>query len=239
MISNDQKKLFFLTRFQVYRVGDTNRIQGKALRRIKKGENLYMSYIDEDSNLGYRQDQLWNDYGFHCKCVKCKAESAAIFLTLIQGVKNEKEKVKKARAKQDIKDAAVAAMLAPTGEEGEEAPVEYKALSALMDCGEDTNSPAFLASLDAMVPHEILPLKAYFEQYAKNHGKTFESVCAEIVDAAPIGTVWTWNYIKNNSHTMLTSRSERLMSDASDVRLTEQRVHTGEFRKETQATDSA
>jgi hypothetical protein len=41
---------FLLPPFQ--RAGDTARIQGKALRDIAEGENLYMSYIDEDANLG-------------------------------------------------------------------------------------------------------------------------------------------------------------------------------------------
>ena len=48
--------------------------------------------------------------------------------------------------------------------EEDEEPLQYKAVNALLAHG-DTNSPEFLAALDAMVPPEILPLKQYFEQY--------------------------------------------------------------------------
>ena len=47
---------------EVSRIGETGRIQGKAIRKIKKGENIYMSYIDEDSHLGERQNELWHGY---------------------------------------------------------------------------------------------------------------------------------------------------------------------------------
>ena len=49
-----------------------------------------MAYIDEDSHLGERQNELWNGYGFHCKCIKCEAEAAATFLTLISVLKEER-----------------------------------------------------------------------------------------------------------------------------------------------------
>jgi len=64
---------------EVSRIGETGRIQGKAIRSIEKGEIIFMSYIDEDTPLRYRQSELWDGYGFHCKCVKCKAEAAALF----------------------------------------------------------------------------------------------------------------------------------------------------------------
>ena len=50
------------------------------------------------------------------------------------------------------------------------------------------------------LPGELLTLVKILARYAKNHGKTFEEVCSDIVDAAPIGTVWTWNYVKNNKY---------------------------------------
>ena len=77
-----------------------------------------------------------------------------------------------------MQDAAVAALIAPTEGSEEEKPVQYKALDALMAHGDDYNSPEFLASLDAMVPHEILPLKAYFEQYSK---KGLNNYCASAI----------------------------------------------------------
>merc|ERR1712070_408637 len=74
---------------EVSRIGETGRIQGKALRAIKKNENIYMSYIDEDCSLTWRQEELWNGYGFVCKCVKCQAEMAALILSLIDQGKGD------------------------------------------------------------------------------------------------------------------------------------------------------
>lgn len=46
-----------------------------ALRDIAAGEELCISYIDEDASLEDRNEML-RDYGFTCSCTKCQAESA-------------------------------------------------------------------------------------------------------------------------------------------------------------------
>eukprot|EP01061_Rhynchopus_euleeides_P016093 TRINITY_DN27286_c0_g1_i1.p1 TRINITY_DN27286_c0_g1~~TRINITY_DN27286_c0_g1_i1.p1 ORF type:complete len:453 (+),score=192.50 TRINITY_DN27286_c0_g1_i1:185-1360(+) len=48
-----------------------------ALRDIRKGEELCISYIDEDAEYSVRQEQLLDHYLFKCTCVKCTAYEAA------------------------------------------------------------------------------------------------------------------------------------------------------------------
>ncbi|CAD7949865.1 unnamed protein product [Amoebophrya sp. A120] len=158
---------------EVCRIGETGRIQGKATRRIRAGENIYMSYIDEDCTLAYRQEELWSGYGFHCKCVKCKAEAAAIFVSLIDGIRKqqaaleEQEKLKPARE----------------GKPEPESDMEEEA--------------ALRVKLKEKCPREILPLMDFYMQYADKYDLTFENVCMDLIHAAPVGTVWTWNYMKS------------------------------------------
>ncbi len=48
-----------------------------ALRDISLGEEITISYIDEDAPLQERQDAL-AEYGFLCTCEKCVAEGVAL-----------------------------------------------------------------------------------------------------------------------------------------------------------------
>ena len=50
--------------------------QVTALRPIKDGEELFISYIDENLPLEKRRNAL-RDYGFACTCEKCEAEAQA------------------------------------------------------------------------------------------------------------------------------------------------------------------
>ncbi|KAI3436369.1 hypothetical protein D9Q98_002422 [Chlorella vulgaris] len=52
-----------------------------ALRAIKAGEEITLSYIDEEAQLEERQQQL-ADYGFRCACDRCTAEELAALLQL-------------------------------------------------------------------------------------------------------------------------------------------------------------
>lgn len=45
----------------------------RAMRPIKAGEEITISYVDEDAPLEERQDALL-EYGFVCDCPKCSAE---------------------------------------------------------------------------------------------------------------------------------------------------------------------
>ncbi|KAJ9454317.1 Histone-lysine N-methyltransferase ATXR2 [Diplonema papillatum] len=47
-----------------------------ALRDIKKGEELCISYIDEDADFKTRQEQLKDHYLFTCACPKCTEDAA-------------------------------------------------------------------------------------------------------------------------------------------------------------------
>ena len=47
-----------------------------AIRDIKKGEELCISYIDEDADYQVRQEQLRDHYLFACICPKCNADAA-------------------------------------------------------------------------------------------------------------------------------------------------------------------
>jgi len=46
----------------------------KASTRITKGEQIFISYVD-DANYDLRNHKLFSLYGFKCKCSKCTAES--------------------------------------------------------------------------------------------------------------------------------------------------------------------
>ncbi|KVH96609.1 hypothetical protein Ccrd_001300 [Cynara cardunculus var. scolymus] len=54
-----------------------------ACRPITKGEEVTISYIDEDLQLEERQ-ALLADYGFRCKCPRCTQEEAGLVYTKIQ-----------------------------------------------------------------------------------------------------------------------------------------------------------
>ena len=45
-----------------------------ALRQIHPGEEISISYIDEEAPLEERRQEL-ADYGFACRCGKCTAEA--------------------------------------------------------------------------------------------------------------------------------------------------------------------
>jgi len=48
-----------------------------ALRRIEEGEEVVISYIEEEgAGLGERRERL-AEYGFVCRCARCEAEEAA------------------------------------------------------------------------------------------------------------------------------------------------------------------
>eukprot|EP00879_Flechtneria_rotunda_P020915 GHRR01022022.1.p1 GENE.GHRR01022022.1~~GHRR01022022.1.p1 ORF type:complete len:356 (+),score=153.42 GHRR01022022.1:854-1921(+) len=47
-----------------------------AARPISGGEQLFISYIDADQEVGMRQEYLAFVYGFRCRCVRCKEELA-------------------------------------------------------------------------------------------------------------------------------------------------------------------
>jgi hypothetical protein len=46
----------------------------RAARDIEPGEQLVISYVDQDLPLSARQQLLSTGYGFMCKCQKCKEE---------------------------------------------------------------------------------------------------------------------------------------------------------------------
>merc|ERR1712000_693382 len=62
---------------QIHYAGeDDEMLCAVALRDIKKDEELFISYIDEDMNIAERQQQLFEHYLFTCTCVKCEAQKA-------------------------------------------------------------------------------------------------------------------------------------------------------------------
>lgn len=48
----------------------------RVLRSISVGDELTVSYIDEELPLAQRQLQLRNDYGFSCSCDRCRVDAA-------------------------------------------------------------------------------------------------------------------------------------------------------------------
>ena len=52
-------------------VNGSNRIEFVALRDIRAGEELFISYIDQSESRETRQFELENLYGFTCSCSKC------------------------------------------------------------------------------------------------------------------------------------------------------------------------
>jgi len=53
-------------------VNGTNEIEVYALCDIRKGDELFISYIDQTLSRPERQEQLRNHYGFTCTCRKCQ-----------------------------------------------------------------------------------------------------------------------------------------------------------------------
>ena len=45
----------------------------KAIKKIQKGEQIFISYIDNSLSYETRKTQLIQ-YGFNCMCNKCKAK---------------------------------------------------------------------------------------------------------------------------------------------------------------------
>ncbi|KAI1962977.1 hypothetical protein LOZ58_002601 [Ophidiomyces ophidiicola] len=51
---------------------DGSRVFARALRKISKGEQIYISYIEATDPYAVRQHELSSRYFFKCKCSKCK-----------------------------------------------------------------------------------------------------------------------------------------------------------------------
>eukprot|EP00439_Symbiodinium_sp_Y106_P065947 s5068_g10.t1 len=45
-----------------------------ALRELRTGEELTISYVDEQLPVRRRRRALWMRYGFHCYCSRCSTE---------------------------------------------------------------------------------------------------------------------------------------------------------------------
>jgi len=53
---------------------DGRHIQLRALREIKEGEQIFISYIDESEDLEARRQVLEERYFFKCECERCVEE---------------------------------------------------------------------------------------------------------------------------------------------------------------------
>lgn len=53
---------------------DTAELMFRAMRPIKSGEEITISYVDNNQNYEMRQTALLATYGFHCNCFKCSYE---------------------------------------------------------------------------------------------------------------------------------------------------------------------
>eukprot|EP00397_Hematodinium_sp_SG-2012_P027276 GEMP01028651.1.p1 GENE.GEMP01028651.1~~GEMP01028651.1.p1 ORF type:complete len:513 (+),score=80.12 GEMP01028651.1:460-1998(+) len=77
---------------EVRNIAGSDRVQGRALRRIDIGEAVCMSYMDAEEPLAKRQKTLFVDYLFHCRCIKCRVQGAAHILekgTVVTSVADE------------------------------------------------------------------------------------------------------------------------------------------------------
>lgn len=72
-------------------VGRDGRVTMVALRAIKAGEEVSISYINGATALEERQEVLKEHYGFSCKCPKCLRESGGQVKSRLQD-KLEKKK---------------------------------------------------------------------------------------------------------------------------------------------------
>ena len=60
------------------RLGGTQRapeISFTALRDIRAGEEILVSYTDASQGYAARRERLTATYGFHCRCAKCQREA--------------------------------------------------------------------------------------------------------------------------------------------------------------------
>jgi hypothetical protein len=61
-----------------YGEGDDEMINVVTLRKIKKDEELFISYIDEKAPIQQRQQHLFEHYLFTCACTKCNEQKAKL-----------------------------------------------------------------------------------------------------------------------------------------------------------------
>lgn len=58
-------------------VFDGPKLQIRALRRFKAGDEVLISYVDQNNLFSRRQEELQRDYGFKCRCPKCETRDTA------------------------------------------------------------------------------------------------------------------------------------------------------------------
>lgn len=58
-------------------VGDDMSIMLKMVRDVAVGEEVTISYIDENRPRSARRENLLSSYHFHCACARCEAEAEA------------------------------------------------------------------------------------------------------------------------------------------------------------------
>ena len=58
-------------------LGATHEATVLATRRVARGAELFISYIDDNERAGYaRRRASLRDYGFECDCPKCEHEES-------------------------------------------------------------------------------------------------------------------------------------------------------------------
>ena len=104
--------------------------------------------------------------------MKCQSEAAAIFIQLFEFFKKE--------ALEKVKD--------------------LPAITAHSDPNSILTDEEKVAKLDGAMPKELDALKQYFQLNSKKEGVSFEEYCLDLVEKAPLGTVWSWNFSKDGRH---------------------------------------
>jgi len=69
-----------------------DRVRARCIREIHAGDEVCMSYLDEDDPLIERQNSLWQDFIFHCRCIKCRVQCTAHILQKGSVITSDKEK---------------------------------------------------------------------------------------------------------------------------------------------------
>ncbi|CDR96364.1 SET AND MYND DOMAIN CONTAINING, putative [Babesia bigemina] len=60
-----------------FEYGCDNLARVRVLRPVSAGEQATIAYIDEQAPLEERRKELWNNYGFVCRCSKCLSDEEA------------------------------------------------------------------------------------------------------------------------------------------------------------------
>ncbi|KAL1198766.1 Protein SET DOMAIN GROUP 41 [Cardamine amara subsp. amara] len=85
-ITNPETTSYNLEEFKTFCCFQGPKVIARSIKKIKKGEEITVSYIDLLQPTGLRQSDLWSKYRFMCSCRRCAASPPAYVDSILEGV---------------------------------------------------------------------------------------------------------------------------------------------------------